>query len=78
MTGSLALLLAAGAVRLIGDAVLSWLGMLRDLSRRRSLETLLRAAGPEVTMMDRCSDGGVLAIWTRGPGESHHRSEPAR
>jgi hypothetical protein len=78
MTGSLMLLLAAGAVRVVADAVWSWLATLRDRSRRGSLESLVRAAGPGVTMMDRCPDGGTLAIWTRDPGTGHHLSEHVR
>lgn len=67
MAGSLTLLLAVGGVRLMSSAVWSWLGTLRDRSRRRSLESLARAAGPGVTIVDRCADGGLLAIWTSEP-----------
>ncbi len=78
MTGSLSLLLAAGVIRLASGAMWSWLETVRDRSRRRSLEDLARAAGPGVTMMDRCADGGMLAIWTGDPGEVHHQSAGIR
>jgi hypothetical protein len=74
MAGPLMMLVAAGAVRLVSGAVWSWLETLRDRSRRRSLEALARAAGPGATMVDRCADGGMLAIWTSDPGRGHDRS----
>ena len=78
MGGPLMLLLAAGAVRLASSAAWSWLETLRDRSRRRSLEALARAAGPGATMVDRCADGGMLAIWTCDPGKGHHQGGGAR
>jgi hypothetical protein len=78
MAGPLTMLLAVGAIRLASGVAWSCVGALRDRSRRRSLEALARAAGPGVTMMDRCADGGVLAIWTRDPGEGHHQGKGSR
>jgi len=77
MTGSLMLLLAAGVMRLLTEAVWSWLALVRDRSRRGSLEAMIRAAGSDVTIMDRCPDGGMLAVWTRDSSAVHHRSERA-
>ncbi len=78
MTGPLMMLLAAGVIRLASGMAWSLLETLRDRCRRRSLEALARAAGPGVTMMDRCADGGMLAIWTRDPGKGHHQGEGTR
>lgn len=78
MAGQLLLLLAVGGVRLVSGMAWSWLETLRDRSRRRSLEALARAAGPGVTMVDRCPDGGMLAIWTCDPGKGHHRRDVPR
>jgi hypothetical protein len=78
MVGPLMLVLAAGAVRLVSGMAWSWLDTLRDRGRRRSLEALARAAGPGTTLVDRCPDGGMLAIWTRGPGKGHHQGGGVR
>jgi hypothetical protein len=78
MAGPVLLVLAAGVVRLVCGLAWSWLETLRDRSRRASLAALARAAGPGVTIVDRCADGGMLAIWTRDPGCGHHLSEGAR
>ena len=74
MTGPLILLLAAGVIRLVSGAAWSWLATLRDRSRRRSLEVLVRMSGPGVTMIDRSAAGDVLALWTREAGKGHHQS----
>lgn len=78
MTGPLMLVLAVGAVRLVCGVAWSWLEMLRDRSRRSALAALARGAGPGITMVDRCADGGMLAIWTFDPGHGHHQGEEAR
>jgi hypothetical protein len=78
MVGPLMLVLAAGAVRLVSGVAWAWLETLRDRGRRRSLAALARAAGPGVTLVDQCPNGGMLAIWTCGPEKGHHRCGGAR
>lgn len=78
MASPLVLLLAAGLLRLASSAALSWLSTLRDRSRRRSLEALARTAGPGATVVDRCADGGLLAVWTCDPDRVHHQVGGAR
>jgi hypothetical protein len=78
MVNPLVLVLAAGAVRLVSSVAWALLDMLRDRARRQSLAALARSAGPGATVVDRCPDGAMLAIWTRGHLPGHHQSGGVR